>query len=216
MNVTLHPAADRLQDWLEGLASPAEAEAVRAHVDACAACRHDVALYRQVFAALDQVPLVEPAFELDSLVLARVLPWRRRRRQLAILGWGYAGLAAACAAIAAGLLGTTAGRRWVEQVSGVASHALLQAGFVAMNALGYVTLHAASGWGRLTNFGLRFEPLARALRDAFGQPALVLLVAAAIALSAAMLGWLRTRAGGESHAPGIRPEVTPHVLMLRF
>lgn len=216
MNPTLHPGADRLQDWLEGLMGPAETDHVRAHVEGCVTCQRDLALYREVFAALAAVPLYEPSPELDANVLARVLPWRRRRHQLAVLGWGYAALASVSAALAAVALGTAPGRHYVEQVTGTVSHAVLQATLIAFNGMGYVTLHAAAGWARVAAFGLRFEPIAHALRAAFGQPQLVLLVSLAIALTVATIGWLKPRWSGEPHRPGQGPGGIPHVLLCRF
>ncbi len=68
------------QAYLEGELAPAEAERLERHIHACPACRHVVATYRQLFAAMARpaIPPVPSGFA--ARVLARIESAQRRRR----------------------------------------------------------------------------------------------------------------------------------------
>jgi predicted anti-sigma-YlaC factor YlaD len=65
-------ARERLREHLDGQLSPTEAGAVQAHLDACAACRAEWALLRQVDAALATLPVLDEPVDFTARVMARV------------------------------------------------------------------------------------------------------------------------------------------------
>jgi putative zinc finger protein len=191
-----HPGTGRLQDWLDGALPPAAAADVASHVRACPACTRDVALYRQVFAALDAVPLPETQPWFSERVLDRVLPSRvrQRRRRLRIFGWGYAGLAALCAGGALVIARVPAAHLAAAQLSVAVSRGALQAGVFLLDAVSAAALRVLAVWGLLQAWLGRLAPLGRALGDVLRQPALLLLLMAAISATAVVLWWMRPRA----------------------
>lgn len=63
---------EQLQEYLDGQLPPAEARAVGAHIDACAACQEELALLRQVDDALATLPVLEEAAGFTARVMAQV------------------------------------------------------------------------------------------------------------------------------------------------
>ena len=86
-----------LQDFVDGRLPDDQAQAVRAHVEACDACAREVALYRQVDAALASAPA--PPIDLADAVMARVAAIKPARAA-AWRAWAYA---AACAVVCGAL-----------------------------------------------------------------------------------------------------------------
>jgi anti-sigma factor RsiW len=90
---------DELAAYALGALEPAEAEAVRAHLETCAACRDELAALQQV---VDTLPLSAPAHRTPARVRRRVLaevhgratPDRAARRWV-LAGWARPALAAA-------------------------------------------------------------------------------------------------------------------------
>ncbi len=56
-----HLVAPRIQDFVEGLLTAPEAASVRAHLDACGACRTEVATWRRVLDGLGTLGHVDPS-----------------------------------------------------------------------------------------------------------------------------------------------------------
>lgn len=81
-------ARERLQEYLDGQLPPAETQTVEAHLAACAACREDLALLRQVDAALATLPVLEEPAAFTAQVMARVRATRVKalRRSLTRAG----------------------------------------------------------------------------------------------------------------------------------
>ncbi|HYM81308.1 MAG TPA: zf-HC2 domain-containing protein, partial [Candidatus Limnocylindria bacterium] len=86
----------RLQIYLDGELSEAQAGAYRLHLETCPACTQELALYRRLFAALRPSPVPDPGPALTERILDRVLPSRLRRRWVAALGWSYTAASATC------------------------------------------------------------------------------------------------------------------------
>jgi len=63
---------EQLQEYLDGQLSPGQAQAIQAHLDACAACREELALLRQVDAALATVPLLEESAHFTTRIMAQL------------------------------------------------------------------------------------------------------------------------------------------------
>jgi len=88
MNCT--QAQELLQDLLDGRLGAAQEREVRAHVESCADCARQLALYRDVFSALGSEPL--PEVDLADAVMARVAEQPRA----AAASWPTWAYAAAC------------------------------------------------------------------------------------------------------------------------
>ncbi len=97
----------RLQAYVDGQLSLSEARVVQAHLDACAACREDLAMLRQVDDALAALPVLEEPADFTARVMAQVqaaeaewppvpLPAFRLRWEDSIVSFAFA-----CAVMAA-------------------------------------------------------------------------------------------------------------------
>lgn len=69
---TLHPDIERLSAFLEGELSPAEAQGLQAHLDACPACREDLAQFQAMLADLKSLPTLTAPPNFVGKVMARV------------------------------------------------------------------------------------------------------------------------------------------------
>jgi anti-sigma factor RsiW len=185
----------RIQEFLDGELPPGEALAFRAHQAGCRECAAGVASFQSVIATLERAPLLTPRPGLTGRILDQVLPSRARRRRLVALGWGYAAALAVCVGAAA-LWALQPGRNaLLETLSGQLSHRLLGAGLFVLNTLGASAVRLADGWGLLHAIGERLAPLSRALGALLTEPSIALTVWAAAAVCAALLWWMRSRAG---------------------
>lgn len=68
----LHPSAERLQDFLEGLLPRAGAVGVEGHLHACRECRVEVDQWRGVMVQVAQLPRLAPSPEFSERVMAHV------------------------------------------------------------------------------------------------------------------------------------------------
>jgi anti-sigma factor RsiW len=185
----------RLQDFLDGELAPGEVVAFRAHLAGCRDCAAEVASFQSLIARLERAPLLAPRPELTGRILERVLPSRARRRRLAALGWGYAGALATCVGAVALWAVQPGGSARLETLSGQLSHRLLGAGLFMLNLLGASAVRLADGWSLLHAVGVRLAPLSRALGAVLTEPSIALSIWAAAAVCAALLWWMRPRAG---------------------
>jgi anti-sigma factor RsiW len=185
----------RLQDFLDGELPPGEALAVRAHLEGCPDCAAEVASFRSLITTLERAPLLAPRPELTGRILERVLPSRARRRRLVVLGWGYAGALVACVGAVALWVFQSGGSAQLEALSGALSHRLLGAGLFMLNLLGASAVRLADGWSMLHAVGERLAPLLRALGAVLTEPSIATSIWAAAAACAALLWWMRPRAG---------------------
>jgi anti-sigma factor RsiW len=199
----------RVQGFLDGELAPGEVAEFRAHLAGCPECAAELAAYRQVIAALEQVPLLVPPPALTGRILERVLPSRARRRRLAVLGWVYAAASAACVGMIALWLLQPGRDAMLEALSGQVSHRLLGAGLFVLNTLGASAVRLADVWGLVHAAGERLAPLTRALGAVLAVPGVAIPVWAAAAVCAALLWWMRPRTG--SAAREVR-----HVSVLGF
>lgn len=69
---TLHPDIERLSAYLEGELSPAEAQELQAHLDACPACREDLAQFQAMLADLKSLPTLSAPPDFVGKVMERV------------------------------------------------------------------------------------------------------------------------------------------------
>lgn len=187
--------SDRIQDYLDGELPATDAARVREHLTTCDRCAAEVALYRRVFASLDDAPLFEPPPAVTERVLARVLPSRiRRRRRAAAIAWGYAGLVVA--SVTALFTGAShpAGHALLTAASSAASRAVVEGGLFVLNTVSASVLRVVELWRLADSAGARFAPLGRALAAIVSQPAFLLTVVAAVGACALLLLWMRPRA----------------------
>jgi anti-sigma factor RsiW len=196
----------RLQDFLDGELPPGELPAFRAHLAGCRDCAAELASFQSLIATLERAPLLAPRPELTGRILERVLPSRARRRRLAALGWSYAGALTACVGAVALWALQPGGNAQLETLSGQLSHRLLGAGLFALNLLGASAVRLADGWSVIHVVGGRLAPLSRALGAVLTEPGIAFTIWAAAAVCAALLWWMRPRAGAaarEVHHVGV-------------
>jgi anti-sigma factor RsiW len=191
--------SDRIQDYLDGELSPDAATRMRAHVAGCARCATELALYARVFESLSLTPVFDAGPALTERVLAHVLPsQRRRRRRIAQLGWGYAGLVAVTLSGLGLAWMQPAGRQLLFGLSNTASRTLVELSLFVLNTMSSSVLRIADAWKLVDLAAVRLAPLAHALSALVSQPALLLTVLASVTACAGVLWWMRPRTGASA------------------
>jgi anti-sigma factor RsiW len=185
---------DQTQAYLDGELPAEQMRVYREHLAGCASCAAELALYRRVFALLEDAPQDEPSPDLTERVLESVLPSRilaRRARRLRAFGWSYAGMLAASVAGFVAWAGQPSGQAVLSALSSAASKRLVEAVRFVVNAASFAFTQSAAVGQSLGQAFERFSPLGRALAAALGQSTILGTLAAALAVSAVMLWWLR-------------------------
>jgi len=182
---------ERLQDLLDGLLPETEAGDVRRHAAGCRACGAELAAFERVMGVLDRLPLANPRPELMDLVLARVLPSRRRHHRIAAVGLGYAACLAAFSGLVVLASGNPAARTTAELGLALASRGFLHvAGFLTQVA-GTAVLWIAGGLKAAAAIESWVAPVGRAMQAVLTSPSLVAALLSAFAVCGALLWWLR-------------------------
>jgi anti-sigma factor RsiW len=75
---------DKLVEYLDGRAKPAERRAVEEHLAGCSACRNRAEDFRALWGALDDLPMISPSPAFDASVRARIAAEPVRR---GLWGW---------------------------------------------------------------------------------------------------------------------------------
>jgi hypothetical protein len=70
---------DKLVEYLDGRAKPAERRAVEEHLVGCSSCRHRAEEFRALWGALDDLPLLSPSPAFDASLRARIAAEPARR-----------------------------------------------------------------------------------------------------------------------------------------
>lgn len=194
-----HGDAARIQEYLDGELPPDASASFRAHLEECAECAAELALYRRTFAALDRLTLVAPPAALAERVLDRVLPSRVRRRWIRTVGLGYAGVFAAT--LAAVLFWSTRAdaRALLAGFTEEISQRLVQAVVFTLNLLAFAVVSLVDGFGLVAGAAERLAPLARALGSLLSNPGIQTALATAAVVCVALLWWIRPR---EKRRPG--------------
>jgi anti-sigma factor RsiW len=203
------PRRRSIQDFLDHELAEPQAELLRRHLEGCADCAAEAALYRRAFRALDRLALHDPPPALAGQVLERVLPSRVRRRWVARVGWSYAASLAASMAGAALWLTRPGARQLLDSLSAVASRRLVESVTFVLDALAFGVVSLANGWGQAAMWSARLAPLMRALEALMSQPAIRLALLMAGITCAVVLWWMRPR--DQRSVEGIR-----HVGVLGF
>ncbi len=204
-----HPAPELVLDYLEGALPVRARSRLEGHLEGCGACREEVGRWREVFAALEALPVLEPSPGFADAVMARVPVEERSRAPAAtdaldrVLGW-LRGLqwpralrprsvgqwALAAAAAAAPIAALTAGSL------ALFSHPQLTPGYLAAflwwqvsEAVGAL---AGAAWNGLTESALVFR--AYSIVDGLGgSPELLGIAAFALAAGTVASLWVLYR-----------------------
>jgi anti-sigma factor RsiW len=201
--------ARRIQDYLDGELSAADQLAFREHLTGCVHCAGELALYQRAFKALDAMAFSAPSELLMERVMDRVLPSRLRRRWVKTLGFGYAGVFAASIVAIAVWGSQPAPRAMLAGFMDAFSQRFVQAVTFAFNAVAFLLLSLADGWGMAASTGERLAPLVRALGTLLSHPGVQIALVTSASACVALLWWIRPRGKGENR--GVR-----HVGMLGF
>jgi anti-sigma factor RsiW len=70
---------DKLVEYLDGRAKPAERRSVEEHLSSCAECRVRAEEFRLLWSALDDLPVLSPSPEFDASLRARIAAEPPRR-----------------------------------------------------------------------------------------------------------------------------------------
>ena len=196
------PETLKIQTFLDGELTAAEAAGFEAHLVGCPECEAELAAFRVVFSELRTVPLLDPRPELFDRIMEQVLP-QRVPRWVRVLGWAYAGtLAASLAAIVSAFVlpGPSA---WLHGVIVAGMRALTNTGTFVLRTLSDGLARAGEA---LAGGGLGGR-LLRLAGNLLAHPVILLTVLAALVVCAAVLWWMRPREARSA-------EEMPHVGML--
>jgi anti-sigma factor RsiW len=188
-----------VQDWLDGTLEPDAAARFEAHMAGCAECEAEAAAYRVVFAELRSLPLLDPRPELFERIMDEVLP-HRAPQWVRWLGWAYAGaLTASVAAIVSAFV-FPGPSTWAHGVVAAATRSLTNTGTFVLRSLsdGLALAGETLAGGGGTGHALKW------LWSALANPAVLVTLAAAIAVCAGLLWWMRPR---ERREQGEMPHV---------
>ncbi|MFN8589735.1 MAG: zf-HC2 domain-containing protein [Candidatus Eisenbacteria bacterium] len=196
------PDSHHIQDYLDDELVPAQREAFDAHLATCSHCAAELALYRQVFADLESLPLLEPSADLADRVLAEVMPAHASRWPKLAL-WGYGGAVAASIAAISAAAFLPGPRQWTYDLVADATRSLVGSLLFVLKSLNAAALRVVD----VLHIGLallgKAGPLVRALRLPLSQPAVAAIVLSAVLVCVAMLWWMRPRekraAPGDHH-----------------
>ena len=207
---TPHLAAEPgglLLRWLDGEVTASERARVQSHLATCAACAREARVYRALFHSLDTLPRRAPSPALAARITSRVLAQDRalrRKRWFEVAGSVYVGSAAAvlAALIASPLrMDLLAGARTFV-TAGLSS--LLASFLGAIDRLLWVSEHVIRLNDNLHGLAELFAPLGRSLGLVAAQPELRLGMTFALALTTALVWFLRQRpARGEGRMSNV-------------
>lgn len=191
-----------VQDYLDQLMSDEDAGRFRAHLEGCASCAAELALYARVFAELDQAATFAPRPALMERILDRVAPSRApRRRWVAALTWGYAGLLTATLATLVVWLLRPGTLHAFTSLYAFASHRLVQLVLFLVNAASFALLSLAGGWSLLATTGALLAPLGRAIAEVLAHPTVTVALWPAGVACGVLLWWMRSRGRAQGGRP---------------
>ena len=184
----------QVQDYLDGMLAESDARAFERHIGGCGECRLELALYRRVFAALDDAPTFDPGPALTERVLDHVLPSRlRRQRRLVVLGWGYAASIALSSVAMVAAVSQPLGRAALAALSGEASHRVLRTLEFVLNTMTWLAIRSAGAGEWLATASQRLAPVLRGIGTLVSEPAVALTLTAAAGVSIGVIWWMRPR-----------------------
>jgi anti-sigma factor RsiW len=206
------PDITRIQDHLDGLLPESEARAFRTHLERCADCVAEVALYRRVMADLGHLDTEDPGPALTERILDRVVPSRVRRKWVSIAGWGYTAATAVTTFAVISWASRPDTPAWaMARVTDLYFH-LVQTALFTLHTMVAAVLRLGDGWGLMRSFGEFVSPLLRALALSFSNPVVAGVTALAVLSASLLLAWLRPRVAG----PALTRKGVHHVDLLGF
>lgn len=190
-----------LQAYLDGELDAGETLRLERHMDQCASCAVELALYRRVFTTLDAMPLLDPGPMLTERVLAKVVPARVRRRWMQVAGWSYAATFVAFLGAAMLWLAQPGTQEALGSFSSAASIRLTGVLVFALESLNFAARVLAGTWGLAAAAMDWFAPLGRAFAPWLAHPSVRVALPAAALASAAVVWWMRSRDGKSQEGP---------------
>ncbi|MEQ1833667.1 MAG: zf-HC2 domain-containing protein [Candidatus Eisenbacteria bacterium] len=193
------PETLKVQDWLDGELAPEEAARFAAHMAGCPECETEAAVFKVVFHELRHVPELEPPPALFGRIMDQVLP-HRVPRWVRVLGYAYAGAFAASLVAIGSAFFLPGPSTWL--------HGIIAAGMRSLTGTGTFVLRSLSdGVAHMGDSFAGGGSVARMSKVAFGilsQPAVLMVLGAALVVCAAVLWWMRPR---ERRTSGELPHV---------
>ena len=175
-----------VQDWLDGELSPAEAERFLAHMAGCAECEAEATAFRVVFSELRAMPLLDPRPELYERILDEVLP-KRLPKWVRVFGWAYGTALAGSLALIGSAFVLPTPSAWLHGVIAAGMRSLTSTGTFVLRSLSEGLAH----FGEVLAGGGSAGRMLRVLATALTQPAVLVIILAAVAVCAALLWWMR-------------------------
>ena len=196
------PETLKIQDWLDGELAPEQAAAFEAHMAGCSECEAEATAYRVVFTELRTIPLLDPRPELFERILDQVLP-HRVPRWVRVLGYAYAGAFAASLGAISSAFFLPGPSAWLHGIIAAGMRSLTNTGTFVLRTLSDSIAHL----GESLAGGGSAGRMLKVLWGVLSQPAVLLLLGAAVVVCATVLWWMRPRERRESRE-------LPHVGML--
>ncbi len=186
------PQTDLIQDYLDDELVPAERLAFESHLGSCRACAADLAMYQSVFGRLESIETFDPGTAFTDRVLAQVMPpanvtWSKG------LGLAYVSALGASVALAAAAFVLPVPRAWATSLFVHAARAVVNSFLFVLKSINEALVHVADAALAAGGLMARVAPFLRALAGPLSQPAVVLSLVAALAVTAAVLWWMRPR-----------------------
>jgi anti-sigma factor RsiW len=182
------PETLKVQDWLDGELAPEEAARFEAHLACCSECECEAAVYRVVISELRATPLLDPRPELFERIMDQVLP-HRAPRWVQVLGYAYAGAFAASLAAIGSAFFLPGPSQWLHGIIAAGTRSLTETGTFVVRTLsdGVARLGEALAGGGSSGRMLKV------LWGVLSQPAVMIILGAALVVCAAVLWWMRPR-----------------------
>jgi anti-sigma factor RsiW len=200
----------RVQDFLDGVLPIAAFQTFEAHIAACARCTSDAAAYRQVYTAIERMPLLSPSASFTERVLARVVPARIRARWVRVIGWGYAAACAAFLGLGVVWLGQPGTQGALGQISGDATSRFTGLVVFTLQAFSILAQAVAGAWGFVYGVASWFAPLGRALAPLIANMTVMTALGAAGIACTVLIWWMHARENNRG------TEKAKHVAILGF
>jgi len=187
----------RVQDYLDGELTAAQAQAFELHLQGCARCADEVASFQMVFASLGEslgdFARIDPGPSLTERILDRVLPSRLRKRWVTAIGWVYGTTSAIATFAVVSWLTRPETPLWLAQGYGEISLRTMQSVLFTFQVVTRSWLELLQGWGFFEHLVGRVSPVARALARPLADPTLGTITVAAMLACVLVLWWMRPR-----------------------
>lgn len=193
------PETLKVQDWLDGELAPEAAACFEAHLAGCPECESEAAVFKVVFHELRHVPELEPPPALFGRIMDQVLP-HRAPRWVRVLGWAYGGAFAASLAAIGSAFFLPGPSTWLHGIIAAGMRSLTDTGTFVLRTLSESVAHM----GEALAGGGSAGRMLKVMWGILSQPAVVIILGAALVVCATVLWWMRPR---ERRTSGELPHV---------